>query len=328
MLEDTARRRGAMEHTVGLILAATAAVLWGVGGVAAQELFQRHGIDPRWLVAVRMTGAGLLLLAVFRPAWPGRQTLRLLVLGIVGMAATQYTWFAAIAHSDVATATFLQYNAIAITAGWQMLRGEIRPTPRRLAALAAAVVGVALLVLGQRGGLAALRVSPLGVVFGLASAVAFAYYMLASARMVRVIGSGATTAWALSFASVPMLVWTPPWQVHPVGDAVTVTALTGIVVVVSTALAFSLSVAGLRRVTATESAIVSTIEPAVAGLAGALFLGVRLLAPQYLGAALILVAVLLLTAADRPETAVPPPRRPEDDAAARTGSRPVPDSGR
>ncbi|MCO5972361.1 EamA family transporter [Actinoallomurus soli] len=299
MLQDTRRRR-AIGRTAGLILAATAAVLWGVGGVAAQELFHRHGIDPRWLVAVRMAGAGLLLLAVFRPAWPGRHIGRLLVLGLVGMAATQYTWFAAIEHSDVATATFLQYNAIAITAGWQMLRGEVRPSPGRLAALAAAGVGVALLILGRRGGLAALRIGPLGVVFGLASAVAFAYYMLASARMVRVIGSGATTAWGLSIASVPMLIWAPPWRAHPVGDAVTVTALTAIVVVLSTALAFSLSVTGLRHITATESAIVSTIEPAVAGLAGALFLGVRLLPLQYLGAALTLAAVLLLTAAGRP----------------------------
>lgn len=124
------RRRGATGHTAGLILAATAAVLWGEGGIAAQELFQGHGID--------------------------------------------------------------------------------------------------------------------GVAFGLASAAAFSYYMLASARMVRVIGSGATTAWGLSLASVPTLVWAPPWRVHPVGDAVSVTALTGIVVVVSTALAFSLAAVLLR----------------------------------------------------------------------------------
>jgi drug/metabolite transporter (DMT)-like permease len=291
--------RQAMAHPVGLALAATAAALWGVGGVAAQELFQHHGVQPSWLSGMRLAGAGLLLLALFRPGWPGRHFGRLVVLAVFGMAGTQYTWFAAIVHSNVATATFIQYNAIAITAGWQMLRRQIRPTPRRLAALAAAGTGVALLILGQRGGVTALRVNPLGAALAFASAIGFAYYMLSSARLVQAIGSRSTTAWVLSIASVPMLIWAPPWKVHPTGSLAAVVGLTGLAVVVCTAIAFSLSLAGFRRITATEAVIVGTVEPAVAGLAGAMFLGVRLLPLQYLGAGLTLVAVLLLATTDR-----------------------------
>jgi len=121
----------------------------GLGGVAAQELFQRHSIKPTWLLAIRMTGAGILLLAVLRPAWPRRHWRRLLLFALLGMTATQYTWFAAIEHSNVATATFIQYSGVAMTAGWQILRLEIGPPFGRMTALALAAAGVVLLILGQ-----------------------------------------------------------------------------------------------------------------------------------------------------------------------------------
>jgi threonine/homoserine efflux transporter RhtA len=63
--------------------------------------------------------------------------------------------------------------------------------------------------------------------------------------------------------------------------------------------AFSLSLASLRRITPTEFAVTSTLEPALAAVAAAVFLGVMLSPPQYAGGALIIVAVLLLAPADQ-----------------------------
>jgi threonine/homoserine efflux transporter RhtA len=57
--------------------------------------------------------------------------------------------------------------------------------------------------------------------------------------------------------------------------------------------------ASLRRITPTEFAVTSTLEPALAALAAAVFLGVTLSAPQYAGGALTMIAVLLLAPADR-----------------------------
>ena len=47
---------------------------------------------------------------------------------IGGIAGAQYTWFEAIDRSNVALATFVQYSAVPMTAGWQMLRRQVRPT--------------------------------------------------------------------------------------------------------------------------------------------------------------------------------------------------------
>jgi len=183
--------------------------LWALGGITAQVLFTRHHVDPGWLVGVRMAGGGLLLLVAFRPAWPRGHSRLLIAVSVVGIAAAQYTWFAAIAKSNVALATFVQYSAVAMTASWQMLRRQVRPTPRRLAAVAAAATGVWLLAAGVPGGLHASRADQAGVLLAVISAVAYSFYLLGSARLVRETGARPATAWGLSIGSLPLLVIFP-----------------------------------------------------------------------------------------------------------------------
>jgi drug/metabolite transporter (DMT)-like permease len=271
--------------------------LWALGGIAAQDLFTRHHVEPGWLVGVRMACGGLLLLAAFRPAWPRGHSGLLITVAVLGIAGAQYTWFAAIARSNVALATFVQYSAVAMTAGWQMLRCQVRPTPRRLAAVAAAGTGVWLLAAGVPGGLRATRADQAGVAFALISAVLYSFYLLGSARLVRETGPRPATAWGLSIGSLPMLAWFPPWTAHASGDPVVVAALIAFVAVAATAVAFSLSQASLKHITPTEFAVTSTLEPALAAVAAAIFLGVTLRPPQYVGGALTILAVLLLAPA-------------------------------
>ena len=195
MRPDTIRSAGASGRIAGLGLAATSAALWAIGGIAAQDLFSRHHVDPGWLAGVRMACGGLLLLLAFRPAWPRRQAGLLIAVAVLGIAGAQYTWYLAVDRSNVALATFVQYSAVPMTAGWQMLRGQIRPTARRLGAVAAAGTGVWLLAAGVPGGLRATRADQAGVAFALASAVAFSFYLLGSARLVRDAGARPVTAW-------------------------------------------------------------------------------------------------------------------------------------
>jgi drug/metabolite transporter (DMT)-like permease/SAM-dependent methyltransferase len=294
---DTTRPASASQRVAGLGLAAAAAALWALGGLAAQDLFARHHVDPGWLVGVRMASGGLLLLAAFRPAWPRGHSRLLIAVAVLGIAGAQYTWFAAIARSNVALATFVQYSAVAMTAGWQMLRRQVRPTPRRLAAVAAAASGVWLLAAGVPGGLHASRADQAGIAFALVSAVLYSFYLLGSARLVRATGPRAATAWGLSIGSLPFLAWSPPWTAHASGDPAVVAGLVAFMVVAATAIAFSLSQASLRRITPTEFAVTSTLEPALAAVAAAIFLGVTLRPPQYAGGALTILAVLLLALA-------------------------------
>ena len=65
----------------------------------------------------------------------------------------------------------------------------------------------------------------------------------------------------------------------------------GLVPTIAAGAAFNL---GLQRVPASNASIVATLEPALAGLMGWLFLGERMEPVQMVGAALILVAVVIL----------------------------------
>lgn len=61
--ESTIMASKRFNHFKGLSMVLLGAVLWGVSGTAAQVLFQHYGLNPGWLVTVRMSVAGLLLLA-------------------------------------------------------------------------------------------------------------------------------------------------------------------------------------------------------------------------------------------------------------------------
>src|SRR5690606_21026736 len=111
----------------GFSLAILAAVFWGISGTFGQFLFQSRGIDVTWLITVRMLVSGLLLLLFARfgeraevfTVWKNRKdTVRLLIFSITGMLAVQYTYFAAIKHSNAATATVLQYFGPILIAGF------------------------------------------------------------------------------------------------------------------------------------------------------------------------------------------------------------------
>jgi drug/metabolite transporter (DMT)-like permease len=135
--------------------------------------------------------------------------------------------------------------------------------------VAAAAIGVWLLAAGVPGGLHASRADQAGIAFALVSAVLYSFYLLGSARLVRATGPRAATAWGLGIGSLPMLAWSPPWTVHASGDPAAVAGLIAFMVVAATAIAFSLSQASLRRITPTEFAVTSTLEPALAAVAAA-----------------------------------------------------------
>ncbi|MBX6395973.1 MAG: DMT family transporter, partial [Alicyclobacillaceae bacterium] len=121
----------------GFVLVLAAAVLWGLSGTAAQVLFQRYGLRPDWLVAVRMGVSGILLVTgtaiVSGPpaAWavwrrPG-DALRLAVFGLLGLFGVQYSYFASVAAGNAATATLLQYLAPTLIVVYEAWRGRQIP---------------------------------------------------------------------------------------------------------------------------------------------------------------------------------------------------------
>ena len=123
-------------NTKGFLLALIAASLWGVSGTFGQFLFQQRGISVEWMITVRMliSGAILLSIGVFGKnpdlwaVWKDKKdSIKLVLFGITGMLMVQYTYFAAIKHSNAATATVLQYAGPVIIAVYLAIKNKKAP---------------------------------------------------------------------------------------------------------------------------------------------------------------------------------------------------------
>ena len=84
----------------GILLSVTAAILWGVSGTFGQFLFQEREINVEWMITIRMTCSGLLLLAIslvrrdmkiFAVFKDRKDVLQLGLFSITGMLMVQYT---------------------------------------------------------------------------------------------------------------------------------------------------------------------------------------------------------------------------------------------
>ena len=257
-------------------------------------LFQDHSISPQWLVTMRMLGSAVILVVVVRPAWPRGNVLRLVLFGVVGLALVQYTYFAAISLMGVALATFVQYLSLPMIALWEGLVARRGLSRRSVGAIGLAMGGTALLLFAVPGRHDHLRVSAAGLAFAFASALTAAFYTLYSLQLVHRLGAMRTNAWGFVAGGLVMAAITPPWAVHATGSVVVVGALTLFVVVLGTLVPFTIFVASLRLVSATQASTAVTIEPVSAALASAVLLGAALGPLQYAGGALIVGAVLLL----------------------------------
>jgi drug/metabolite transporter (DMT)-like permease len=285
-----------------LIGATFGGAFWGLSGTAAQALFQIYGFPAATLVTIRMLIAGAILLGIIRPSLPrAREDLGLLFLiAVFGIAASQLSYLFAIQYSNSPTGTLLQFLFLPIVASYEALRGFLKWSARWTIALALAATGTVLLIgVFSSTGRMHVLITPIGLIAGLVSAVTGAYYSLASRDIVRKRGSWWVVTWGFvigGLVSSPFGIYSVQGYVYPasVTGEIGVVFLILFVVVFGTIFAFGLYLAGLQKLSATETGIAASFEPITAALAAYFFLGTQLGFVQYVGGGLIIVAVILI----------------------------------
>ncbi len=277
-----------------LVFAAT--VFWGTSATLARHVFRDRAVPPFTAVELRLVIA-VSLLGVWL-AWRKPAALRVrredwgyfLILGLFGVAAVQGSYYYAIATLGVGLAILLQYVAPALIIGAELLRGKA-VRPRVLLAVLAAIAGTALLVTGVDR---AARVIPLrDWLVGFGAALAFAFYIVYSKRGLARYAPETMLFYTFLIAAVFWGCVTPPSRIIAAGYDAGIWAMFLALGVFSTLVPFVCFYAGLRRLPAAQAGIVATMEPVVAVLSAALFLGEGLRSIQWLGAALVLGAALL-----------------------------------
>jgi inner membrane transporter RhtA len=149
--------------------------------------------------------------------------------------------------------------------------------------------GVALLGVVALGGGGWDRLDLWGVAFALGAAVAWAGYILASAR----VGAMFPRLDGLALAMTVGAVLSLPFGVVDAGAALLrldLLALGAAVAVLSSTIPYALELVALRRIAAPVFAILMSLAPAVAALAGFVLLGQELAGLEIAGIALVIVA--------------------------------------
>ncbi len=168
-----------------------------------------------------------------------------------------------------------------------------RPQARALAALAMTYAGILMVVTGLDMGV--LRGNLTGAGLVLATAMTSALYYLASDRWTQSIGSVAFTFYALTAATLCLLVhrFATPGAVVLVWNPHTLWLLAGLVIF-ATVVPMLAMAEGVRRLGAPRASIVSTIGPPATIVLGAMLLGEQLTTPQWAGVALIVAGIMAL----------------------------------
>ena len=283
----------------GVACAALGGVCWGFSGTCGQYLFSRFEVSSLWLTFVRLLAGGILLTAPallrHRESVKGilrdpKDLLRLICYGICGLLLCQYAYMTAISYS-AATTTVLQNLGLLIVMGFTCLRNRRLPSRREELALVLALAGVYLLATGGDPGHMAL--SPKGLFWGLAAAVAVALYTLLPQSLLSrwdrdaVIGLGmliggvflnvAARSWTFS-VSLPVQGW----------------LAVGTIVLLGTAVAFSLIMQGIVDLGPAKASMLASTEPVSATVFSALWLGTSFSVTDLIGFAAITTTVFLL----------------------------------
>lgn len=282
-------------------MALSSAIFWGISGVCAQFLFENRELDPAWLVTWRMCIAGLILVGfslvqerktAFEIWKKPKNATRLLLFGIFGMVAVQYTYFYSISLSNAATATILQYIGPVFVVGFYALKNRKWPILVEYAALFLALSGTFLLV--THGSIDEMVISEKAVFWGLLSALALAFYTIQPVGLLRTFSPAAVTGWGMLIGGITFSLFTQSWYFSGVWDWQT-WAVFAYIVIFGTVLAFYFFLKSVTIIGATKASLLTSVEPLSAAITAVFWLGVNFLAMDWLGTTLILSTLILLT---------------------------------
>ncbi len=293
----------------GYALYLSAALLFALNGTVSKSILLT-GIDPARLSQLRVTGAFLVLLVYVALRNPTALRLTkkeipiMLAYGILGVAGTQYLYFVALTYLPVSIALLIEFTAPVMIALWFRFVWK-EPTKKSVwVALGMALAGLALVAQVWLG----FAVNAVGVLAALAAAVSLSIFYLLGDRQLRVVNPRdpvSLTMWGFAAASLFWLVaqpwWAFPWDAlsgnsEPLSDAnlsFPIWVMAMWMILLGTVITFSLVLASMRHLRASQASTVGLTEPLFATMIAWILLGEALSTTQVIGGALILFGVFI-----------------------------------
>ena len=288
-----------MKELRGYVMILGSAVFWGTSATAAKALFNQQ-LDTVLVVQARVTVSMFLLLGfylIFRRDFlriDPRELWKFALLGCIGVAGTNFTYYFTIKETTVATAILIQYTAPLLVMLYAVWSGEERFTGAKIIAVVLSLGGCFLAVGAYDREV--LRITPLGLLTGIGSIFGFAFLTIFTRSVLKTHGVWTSTFYAMLFASLFWGVLNPPWVVAAQPLTARTWGALVVLAVVSLLIPQTLFFGGLRRIVPSRAIITSTFEPIVAIVSAAWYLGELLQGLQIFGALLVIAAILLLQA--------------------------------
>ncbi len=275
-----------------------ACILWGSSGLFVHFLAP-FGFSSLQMTAVRATVAALsmliyILLRDKKCIRVGFKQLSLMVCAGLSFFGTAFSYYVSMQASSVSTAVILMYTSPVMVMAYSVAFMGEKLTGKKAVSVVMMLFGCAL-VSGIVGGMA---FSPVGVLFGLLSAVSYSAYNV-FAKMVMDRGTNALTAtlWCFGAAAVFGLCIANPPQVISIAmqnPLLLFPLLIGMGIFTCVLPYFLYSLA-LREFPAGTATSLGIIEPMAATIFSVTLLGEKLSLFSICGIVLILAAVYLLS---------------------------------
>jgi len=287
-------------RTLGYLLAVLAGCSWA-SFVVIGRLLAATDVDPLTIVTLRLATAFVILAGVLavvdrRLLSFERRDLPLFLGYGLCQAANFAFYFLAIKYTTGTTAVILMYTYPAFVAGLGRLFLGERLDRHKVLALVCVLFGSFLVAGGWSPG--ALGYSPAGIAAGFAAALGMAAASILGKRAVRRYSSWTVVLWGLGFGTLFL-------GAALLGRLDTVRAVPGevwvgilLAALVPALAAHGLFIMALTHIEATRASLAAGIEPVAGAVLAWLFLGERLVAAQWLGAAAVLAGVVAIQARD------------------------------
>jgi len=296
---------------LGYLYIASAAFCWGVSASLGRAAFTGRlpgfealrPIDPLILSQSRTTFSFLLLLPLLG-SLRGWRRLRLSIpdvrdaclIGVLGVAASNYFYYLAIQRTNVATAIIVQYTAPIWVLIYAVARRQQAPTSRRVGAVALALAGIAL-VIGVFG-TSLLRLDTIGILAGLLAAFSFAFYNIGGHNILTRHDRWTVLLYITGSASLFWLVINPPWKIAGAHYSSAQWLFLLFFSLLSVLLAFSFYFGGLQHLEPTRAIVVSCLEPVFSIVIAAFALGEIMRPLQMAGILFVLAAIVVVQLPD------------------------------
>lgn len=168
------------------------------------------------------------------------------------------------------------------------------PAPIQLLAIITALTGTYFII--TNGSIENIVLSKEAIIFGLLTAIGFAFYTLHPASLIKECGTIVVIGWGMLIGGIALLICNRSFEWTQLSQTFTLKTFSMLIlIIISGTLSFLLYIGSLKYLAATETSILSSIEPLVAAIVSIAWLNESFGAYQLLGGLCIVLSVIFLT---------------------------------